>query len=362
MFRQMLSLLRSRRPMSLDLVLEAVEAHGKNAPRALEPHPTSPPRTPFASPTPGIRPSLARLGGRQRLRAARRMLPLLRDLRAAAAMHERPRPATLDRLEPERLVEIEGELRRLGVRDVGYVRVPATAVFAGHPIPHEHAIVFTVEMDEAPIATAPSFDCQVEVMAGYARLAKVARRLAARLRAEGCSAYPGTALGGTADYVQLGELAGLGVIGYHGLLITPGEGARVRIGVVYTNVANLPVDRPNPHAWVRDFCAMCRKCVRACPAEAIFDAPRPLAEGRHQTIDHGRCRDYFLENYGCGVCLAVCPFSVAGYDAIQARFRGNPTAPRFLLPVADAWDAISGPGQARRAAAEGRDLAAADDR
>lgn len=334
MVRHMLSLLLARRSMSLDVVLEGAEAHGRALPRAVQPHPTSPPRTPFDSPTPGLRPSLTTLTARQRLRAARRMLPLLRDLRAGASMYDRPKRAPRDHIEPERLAAIERDLRRLGACDVGYVRVPATAVFAGHPIPHEHAVVFTVEMDEEPIATAPSFDCQVEVMSGYARLAKIARHLAVVLRADGFSAYPGTALGGTTDYVQLGELAGLGVIGYHGLLITPQEGARVRIGVVYTNVANLPVDRPNPHAWVRDFCAMCRKCVRACPVDAIFDAPRPLAEGRHQTIDHGRCRDYFTENFGCGVCLAVCPFSVAGYEAIQARFRGNPTAPRFLLPGA----------------------------
>jgi ferredoxin len=333
----MLSLLLTRRRMSLDLVLAGTESHGRDVPRAVQPHESSPPRTPFDSPTPGLRPSLTRLTGRQRLRAARRMLPLLRDLRAGAAMYDRPPSAPRDRIGPERLGEIERELRGMGACDVGYARVPAASVFAGHPIPHENAIVFTVEMDAEPIRTAPSFDCQVEVMAGYARLAKIARRLAALLRADGFSAYPGTALGGTTDYVQLGELAGLGAIGYHGLLITPQEGSRVRIGVVYTNVVDLPFDRPNAHAWVRDFCAMCRKCVRACPVDAIFDAPRVRAEGRHQTIDHGRCRDYFLANFGCGVCLAVCPFSVAGYEAIQERFRGNPTAPRFTLgPPAEA--------------------------
>jgi hypothetical protein len=61
------------------------------------------------------------------------------------------------------------------------------------------------------------------------------------------------------------------------------------------------------------------------------DSTVHAARRRHQTIDHGRWRDDFTENFGCGVCLTVCLFSVAGYEAIQTRFRGNPTAPRFLL-------------------------------
>ena len=52
-----------------------------------------------------------------------------------------------------------------------------------------------------------------------------------------------------------------------------------------------------------------------------------------QTIEHAACRDYFTRNYGCAVCLAICPFSQVGYEKVQARFRGNPNAPQFRIPM-----------------------------
>ena len=333
MIRTMIASLAKRRRFSLDTLLEAADAHARHLVDPVPADPSAPPRTPFESPTPGLRHSLTTLGPRQRLRAARHMLPVLRDVRAGARMYDRaPRPSRTE-IDAAVLDRALDRARSLGMRDVGFVRIPRTAIFAGHQVPHEHAIVFTVEMDAEPLATSPSLDSQIEVMDGYARLARIAKALAHDLRAAGCSAYPGTALGGTTDYVQLAELAGLGAIGYHGLLITPGEGARVRIAVVYTNVANLPFDRPNPHAWVRDFCALCRKCVRACPVGAIEERPQPRPAG-YRAIDRAACRDYFTENFGCGVCLSVCPFSQAGYAAIEARFKGNPSAPKFEVVAA----------------------------
>lgn len=83
---------------------------------------------------------------------------------------------------------------------------------------------------------------------------------------------------------------------------------------------------------MRDFCAMCRKCVRQCPAEAIYHEPQPRGDGGMQCIDHAACRDYFTSNYGCAVCLAVCPFSHSGYDTVKARFKGN----KIVRTVAEA--------------------------
>ena len=92
------------------------------------------------------------------------------------------------------------------------------------------------------MSTAPSFDAFLEVAKGYKRMAFISYKLAVLMRKNGFAAYPGTALGGITDYTYLGELAGLGAIGYHGLLITPEEGARVRINTIYTNITNLPID------------------------------------------------------------------------------------------------------------------------
>ena len=135
--------------------------------------------------------------------------------------------------------------------------------------------------------------------------------------------------------MHLAELAGLGAIGYHGLLITPNEGARLRINTIYTNIENLPVQNENEHLWVRDFCALCRKCIRGCPVQAIHTQPRPRGDGGMQCIDHDACRDYFDRNFGCAICLARCPFSEVGYAAVKSRFKGNHQAPQFRISVGD---------------------------
>jgi len=52
-----------------------------------------------------------------------------------------------------------------------------------------------------------------------------------------------------------------------------------------------------------------------------------------QCIDHASCRDYFNQNFGCAICLAGRPFSVAGYEKVKPKNRGNPRAPQFRIPV-----------------------------
>ena len=234
---------------------------------------------------------------------------------------------------PEFLSALEGMARKAGTADIRYVRVPRNAIFRHKGIPHEYAVVITVEMDQTNIATAPSFVAMREVAKGYGNLARIGNQLAGFMRRNGFAAYPGTALGGLTDYTRLAEVAGLGAIGYHGLLITPNEGARLRINTIYTNITNLPIQTENEHLWVRDFCAMCKKCIRGCPVQAIYEQPRPRGDGGMQCIDQAACRDYFNQNYGCAVCLAKYPFSEMGYEKVKERFKGNPKAPQFRIPV-----------------------------
>ncbi len=320
---------------SLDTILDSADAHLDNLKTSIRHAPESRPRTPFNSDVPAQESSMLTLSVGQKIRAVRRMVPLMLNMNAGAHMYDRQVEPTRSEVTPSFLAQFEERARALGAKDIGYVRVPRTAIFQGKAIPCEYAIVFTVEMDKEPIETAPSFDCQIEVMDGYKEMAIIAKKLSLYLRKSGYAAYPGTALGGLTDYPHLAELAGIGVIGYHGLLISPGEGARLRINTIYTNITNLPTlqatGAENPHLWVRDFCAMCTKCIRKCPPKAIFQEPRPRGDGGMQTIEHAVCRDYFTRNYGCGVCLAVCPFSQVGYDKVQARFKGNPDAPQFRI-------------------------------
>ncbi|MAU41254.1 MAG: hypothetical protein CMF31_06505 [Kordiimonas sp.] len=218
--------------------------------------------------------------------------------------------------------ELEKLAREMGAVDIGYIsNIDPNLVFKGKELPHPHAIVFTVEMDKDEMKTAPSFESFVEVKKAYLKLGKTSQVLTQYLRDKGFAAYPGTNLGGISDYTAVAEQAGLGAIGYHGLLIGPDGGARLRINTIYTNIANLPA-RKNPHLWIRDFCAECLNCVRKCPPQAIYSKPRPKSNGGAgiECISYQSCLQYFSENFSCAICVKVCPFSVSGYDKIKNGF------------------------------------------
>ncbi len=318
---------------SLDSMLEGMDSHLDNFKMLVLPAPESKPRTPFDAHLPKSEMALANLSLRQKIKVIPKALPLFLNMQRAARMYDGQFQPKRREASSKFIGELEALARSAGVKDIKYVKVPHNAIFKGKGIPHEYAIIYTVEMDKEPIETSPSFESQLEVMRGYKNMSVIGNKLANFMHKAGFAAYPGTALGGITDYVHLAELAGLGAIGYHGLLITPGQGARLRINTIYTNIENLPIQTENEHVWVRDFCAMCKKCVRQCPVEAIYDQPQPRGDGGMQAIDHASCREYFTKNYGCAVCLAVCPFSHVGYDTVKARFKGNPNAPQFHIPV-----------------------------
>jgi ferredoxin len=320
---------------SLDILLNWTDKHIFNLKHLIRPAPESKPRTPFATNLPKQKVSMRNLTGRQMLQVIPKFLPLITNMVLGSRMYDKEFKPSKSEASPTFIAELEMMARAAGAKDIAYIKVPAKAIFQDKGIPCEYAMVFTVEMDKEPISSAPSFECQLEVMDGYKHMSTISNNLSHHLRKNGFAAYPGTALGGLTDYVHLAELAGLGAIGYHGLLISPGEGARLRLNTIYTNITNLPTlearGQTNPHLWVRDFCAMCNKCVRKCPVGAIYDQPQARGDGGFQSIDHASCRDYFTEHNGCAICLAVCPFSQIGYEKVHAGFKGNDTAPQFRI-------------------------------
>ena len=321
------------REPSLDKNLAKMDAHLENFDTLVEPAPESKPRTHFDSDLPKEEITMENLTPKQMLKLVPDFLPLTLGMRKSAGMYDGKFKLTKSEASPEFIAELEALARKLGAKDIAYVKVPRDAIFKDKGIPHPYAVVFTVEMDKARISTAPSFEAMHEVIHGYKNLAVIGNKMAEFMHKQGFAAYPGTAVGGLTDYPHLAELAGLGTIGYHGLLISPHDGARLRINTIYTNITNLPIKTENEHTWVRDFCAMCKKCVRQCPVGAIYDEPQTQAAGNVQCIDHDLCRDFFMSNYSCAVCLAVCPFSQVGYDKVKAGFRGNEDAPQFRIPL-----------------------------
>lgn len=60
------------------------------------------------------------------------------------------------------------------------------------------------------------------------------------------------------------------------------------------------------------FCTRCHVCRNACPPDAIFDAKQLVRGVAKWYVDFDKYIPYFNETYGCGICIAVCPWSTPG--------------------------------------------------
>jgi len=322
----------------LDTMLEVHDAKAMGLPHLVHPADDADPRQPFTSTIPESELSIAQQGPRQKMRMLPIMLPLMRAMNTSASFYKKPflpDGVTSTTAASELFDEVQHLVRSMGGKSAVWVHVPDDAIFKGKGIPHRQALLFSVQMDKAALDTSPSFESFLEVARCYKQMALISNAVTRLLRKRGHAAYPGTALGGLTDYSRLGEIAGLGTIGYHGLLITPDEGALLRLNTVYVSIENIPEPPPNPTAWIRDFCSMCHKCVRSCPPQAIHHQPEVQANGRVACIESQTCLNHFAANHGCAVCADVCPFSQRGYAEVQARFKGNADAPQYVIDVGD---------------------------
>jgi epoxyqueuosine reductase len=144
--------------------------------------------------------------------------------------------------------------------------------------------------------------------------------------------------------------AGLGFIGRNAMLILPKKksgrktvafGSFYFLGVVITNL-RLEPDEPGIGT-----CGQCRKCIEACPTEAIVgdgvvDATRCISY--HTTQNKGELPDDVgsaMGNmiFGCDICQMVCPYNSGATATEEPRLSPNPAlvAPALaaLLDITD---------------------------
>jgi NAD-dependent dihydropyrimidine dehydrogenase PreA subunit len=215
------------------------------------------------------------------------------------------------------LGELEAFARSLGVADIGYARLGEELVFRNKAVLHENVIVLTMEMDKRRIDTSPSKASFVAVHETYHLLGVAANQMAGYLRKRGYSAQAGHPLMGLALYPPLAQQAGLGWRGLHGLLITPNFGPRVRLAAVFTSIENLPLAQKNDCQWIEEYCNLCKLCVRECPPQAILDPPIPTANGLVTCTVNDKCFPYFMDNYGCSICIRICPFQEQEFAVLK---------------------------------------------
>jgi epoxyqueuosine reductase len=128
------------------------------------------------------------------------------------------------------------------------------------------------------------------------------------------------------------RLAGLGWIGRNTCIINQQIGSWIFLGEILTSLEIEP-DAPPP-----DRCGTCRRCIDACPTQAIV----PM-DNRY-TVDSRRCISYFTIElrqpvpeanrdaigrhvFGCDICQDVCPWNRRAATTADPHFAPRPAEP-----------------------------------
>ena len=138
------------------------------------------------------------------------------------------------------------------------------------------------------------------------------------------------------------QRSGLGWVGKNGNLINKRSGSYFFIA---TLIVDLELEYDDPVA--KDYCGSCRRCIDACPTEAIRD---------DRVIDGSKCISYFtielkdllipdemkgkFENwmFGCDICQEVCPWNRFSTPTREAEFTPIPEILHFDLRD---WNALT---------------------
>jgi len=204
--------------------------------------------------------------------------------------------------------------KKLGASHVGFAAVDPSDIFDDKVILYPNAIVISMEMNHEIIKTVPSKNGEIEIFRTYYELCSIVNKIKRFLNERGYNAEAGPSLGGEVNYPLLAEKANIGIIGKHGMLITPDFGPSLRLAAVYTDVENLPISQDNEHKWVRTFCDSCNRCVKKCPGQAIMKEPIVYEDGSLRCIDYKKCAVPFSTQNGCTVCIKECAFFKGDYN------------------------------------------------
>jgi epoxyqueuosine reductase len=190
-------------------------------------------------------------------------------------------------------------------------------------------------------------DREAAVISIYARGRDYHKVLRARLRSLAgriAQAAPNAALRVCTDSapvfeVEFARAAGLGWRGKHTLLLEADSGSMFFLGEIITDLP-LPADAP-----ASEHCGSCRRCIDACPTQAIV-APYELDARRcisYLTIEHKSSIPLEFRSlignrvYGCDDCQLACPWNKFARTAELPDFDVRHGLDRATLLELFAW-------------------------
>ena len=203
-----------------------------------------------------------------------------------------------------------------GAELVGIARLDPAWIFEGYEVPdHPFVVVFGIAMDHARLSEAPATDANpasaLEVAEQYNRGARIAANVTQWVRERGfeATAHQGP-WAGSLSMVPAALACGFGELGKHGSIINRELGSSFRLAALTTHMP-LEADRSDLFG-ADDFCANCQVCADACPPDAIFRAKQTVRGETKWFVEFDKCIPYFNATFGCGICIAVCPWSTPG--------------------------------------------------
>lgn len=154
---------------------------------------------------------------------------------------------------------------------------------------------------------------------GYLPIEVIYRDLVRILSSEGYKAKWLNEETSTTSYKRIASLAGIGSFGKSSLILAPGYGPWLRIGLIVTD-APLKPDEP----FRKDLCGDCDKCIRSCPTGALSQykvSPDKCLVGATSVKKPTRKIEMLLDKFEprvtprarvmCRVCQMVCPHTPA---------------------------------------------------
>jgi len=212
--------------------------------------------------------------------------------------------------------EVRQKALDLGCEMVGIAAMRDEWVYEGHSVSEPWIIMLGLVMDQPRLATAPSTPedptSAVEVAVNLARITRVSNELTNWIRSQGWDAEPrpGPRPTGDIPLIPPAIACGFGELGKHGSMIHPEYGSSFRLAAVTTT---MPLVADAPRAFgADDFCASCQVCTRVCPPDAIYQEKQHVRGALKWYVDFNKCVPYFNDHYGCGICIAECPWSLPG--------------------------------------------------
>ena len=198
---------------------------------------------------------------------------------------------------------------------VGVTAIQRNWIYEGFESSLPNLVVVGNAMDHVRLSRVPSSaddpEGQLEVCDQYNRGARVVNWLAHWIRSQGYQAVPHAGPWvGSINLLPAAIACGFGELGKHGSLINRQYGSSFRVAAVETDMPLL-ADAPDSFG-ADDFCLKCQVCADGCPPAAIGSEKQLVRGAVKWAVDFDRCIPYFNETYGCGICIAICPWSTPG--------------------------------------------------